>query len=177
MQADKAFIEINGEPLWQRQLELLKSLHPQQLFLAGPPRSEWAFADAELLPDAHPGSGPLGGVVAGLRKCTAPLLLVLAVDLPCMSAGCLHRILGLTSSEQGVAPVTDCIEPLAAVYPIAARRLAEEQLAAGEYAMRNLVRRCVHEGLMRELPIPEFERTLFLNVNTPAELRHALLQV
>ena len=86
MQKDKAFIEIGGQALWRRQISLLKSLDPQQLLLAGPRHREWIDGSCEIIPDADAAAGPLGGLIAGLRACAAPLLLVLAVDLPCMTA-------------------------------------------------------------------------------------------
>ena len=38
MGRDKAFLEIEGEPLWQRQLATLRRLAPEQLMISGPLR-------------------------------------------------------------------------------------------------------------------------------------------
>jgi molybdopterin-guanine dinucleotide biosynthesis protein A len=170
MHQDKAFLEIAGEPLWRRQLALLKSLGPEQLFLAGPRHPEWMHASCEIIPDAITTAGPLGGFVAGLRACATPLLLVLAVDLPCMTADCLRAFLQLCAPSQGVVPNTNRIEPLAAAYPTTTLTLAEEQLAAGEYSMHQFVRQCVQNGLVREWTVPPSQASLFLNANTPADL-------
>lgn len=170
MHKDKAFLEIAGEPLWRRQLGLLKSLRPQQLFLAGPRHLEWLDASCEVISDAAAAAGPLGGLVAGLRVCATPLLLVLAVDLPCMTTEYLRSILELCAPSKGVVPITDCIEPLAAVYPKTTLALAEEQLAAGEFSMHQFVHRCMQEGRVREWSIPPSQAGLFLNANTPADL-------
>ena len=40
MGRDKAFLEIDGVPLWQRQLQTLRELGPSETFLAGPMQSE-----------------------------------------------------------------------------------------------------------------------------------------
>ena len=67
MGRDKAFIEIEGVPLWQRQLQTLTQLAPKQIFLAGPARSEWEDADCETIADEPGDIGPLGGLMAALE--------------------------------------------------------------------------------------------------------------
>ena len=78
MGRDKALLEIDGEPLWRRQLATLRRLSPEQLMISGPPRD----GEYEAVADEIENAGPLAGVAAALRKCTSPLLVVLAVDLP-----------------------------------------------------------------------------------------------
>lgn len=167
---DKAFLEIAGAPLWQRQFRLLESLSPHQIFLAGPARDEWRRAGCKVIADAQPESGPLGGLVAGLRICSTPFLLALAVDLPRMTAGCLRRLLELCHSGRGAVPFTDRLEPLAAIYPRAALALAEELLVRGDYSLQQLVNRCLADGLMLGQAVQPDEHASFLNLNTPADV-------
>src|SRR2546428_9892635 len=82
MGRDKAGIVLDGIPLWQRQFEILRELRPHEIFISGPPRKEWS--GLEVVADETPDAGPLAGLVASLRRCRSPLLLVLAVDLPRM---------------------------------------------------------------------------------------------
>ncbi len=145
---------------------MLQALAPVELFLAGPPRAEWS--DYEILADALPGCGPLGGLVAGLRRMQTTRLLVLAVDLPAMRADYLQALL---ARGEGVVPQrTDLFEPLCAVYPASSRPLAEKLLATGQLSLQHFVRECLLEGLVRAQPITEEEAPLFTNLNTPADL-------
>lgn len=163
MQTDKASLEIDGEPLWQRQVHLLESLAPDELFVAGPPL-EGCIAIA----DAQAESGPLAGVVSGLRACSAPLLVVLAVDLPRMTNDYLCRLIATCSETCGVVPEQ---QPVCAIYPKRVLAVAERCLAQGEYSMQRFAAESVDEGFVRQEKIAPTDEALFVNLNTPEDLR------
>ena len=171
MGTDKAFVGVGGVPLWRRQLQTLEDLSPQEIFLAGPPHPEWQEADCIIIPDAGPNAGPLAGIVAALQRCSAPLLLVIAIDLPNITTDYLRQLLDWCASETGVAPASpDRFEPLAAVYPRRALPLAQSCLASRELSLQRFAARCVAEGLIVQKEITPDERPLFLNMNTPEDL-------
>lgn len=166
MGRDKALLEIDGELLWRRQLATLGALAPEQLLLSGPPRGE-----GETVADARDGAGPLGGVAAALLRCTAPLLVVLAVDLPQMTTAFLRLLLALSRERTGVVPRgLEFFEPLAAVYPKEAAVIATEQLRGGDFSMQSFVAAATREGLVTERKLHPEETALFANLNTPADL-------
>jgi molybdenum cofactor guanylyltransferase len=168
MGRDKADIEIDGEKLWQRQVRILRELSPDELFISGPPRVEWS--GLAVVSDAQPGAGPLGGLVASLRHCAHPMLVVLAVDLPRMTSGFLRSLIESCGDSSGVvAKAGDFYEPLAAVYPKACLAIAEDCLASGELAMQRFVARALGAKLLRERVLRDDEKRLFSNVNTPQE--------
>lgn len=163
MGRDKAFLEIAGEPLWRRQLETLQKLSPEQLMISGPPNDEWR--EYEIVADEIAGAGPLAGVTSALRQCTAPRLVVLAVDLPRMTADFLRSL-----GPAGVPRGPEGFEPLAAVYPVTCLAPALQALRKGDFSMRNFVRKAIDEGLLVEREIGAAESPLFSNLNTPADL-------
>ncbi|MDQ3118778.1 MAG: molybdenum cofactor guanylyltransferase [Verrucomicrobiota bacterium] len=167
MGTDKAFVEVEGEPLWQRQLRMLQELHPHELFISAPARDEWSDQGYVIIPDAQKNSGPLAGVVSALRRSSTPLLLALAVDLPCMTSDYLRHLLTFCSATRGLVPRD---EPLVAVYPKSATAFAESCLASGRYAMRNFAAGCVADGLAVETEIAPADERLFLNMNTLEDL-------
>jgi molybdopterin-guanine dinucleotide biosynthesis protein A len=177
MGTDKAFIEIDGVPLWRRQLQILESLAPEQLFIAGPPHEEWQETNAIIIGDTEPGAGPLAGIVAALRASSAPLLLTLAVDLPEMTADYLRALHACCSAEGGVVPsYGERFEPVAAFYPKRAVQLAENCLAARDLSLQRFAASCLREGFATAVEITPDQRPLFLNMNTPedvAALTHA----
>src|SRR5438445_4836892 len=119
MGSDKALLGIDGEPLWQRQVRILRKLAPNELFIAGPHRAEGAVT----IRDALPNCGPIAGLLAALRRSSAPLLVVLAVDLPRMTSNYLGTLLESCRESVGAVPRG---QPLAAVYPSASQQIAEE---------------------------------------------------
>ena len=170
MGCDKALLEVDGLPLWQRQLRILQALDPSEILIAGPARPEWMDRDLEIVADAAENSGPLGGLVAALRRCKSARLLVLAIDLPNMTSAFLGELLSLCPDNGGVVPKTnDRFEPLAAVYPARCLPLAESCLRSGEHSLQNLVRRAIKAELMITREIAAGEEPLFFNLNTPAD--------
>jgi molybdopterin-guanine dinucleotide biosynthesis protein A len=171
MGRDKAFLPIDGVPLWQRQLRILQALAPSEIFLAGPAQAEWIDCDLEIVADAAHDSGPLGGLVAVLRRCQSSKLLVLAIDLPNMTTAYLKDLLALCPENAGVVPKkNERFEPLAAIYPARCLALAESCLQSGDYSLQRLVRRATDTGLMTTRKIMDADKALFFNLNTPADL-------
>lgn len=170
MGRDKALLMVDGVPLWQRQLALLRATNPAEVLISGPAD---AFSGAEnyTLPDAWLETGPLGGIATALRKIRSELMLVLAVDLPRMRAEFLSRLVESATREQGVLAVQPdgTLEPLVAVYPRAAAQFAEEQLAAGQRKLARWIDRLETAGLITRISVAPEEMDFFANWNTPAD--------
>jgi len=172
MGEDKAFIEFDGVPLWRRQLQLLRELNPHELFLSGPAHEEWRGLNCIIVPDAQADAGPLAGLVATLRRCSAPLLVALAVDVPHMTAQHLSGLVALCSDDVGIIPrAAEHFEPVAAVYPRRSLAIAESCLATRSYSLQHFAERCVSEDLVTVRMVEPDDAPLFLNMNTPADLR------
>ncbi|MGI8435794.1 MAG: molybdenum cofactor guanylyltransferase [Chthoniobacterales bacterium] len=166
----KAFLEIEGVPLWRRQLQTLQAVTPTEIFIAGPPHSAWSDHGAIVLADAEPNLGPLGGLLAAFRNCRNNLLLVLAIDLPEMTPNFLQSLIDSGNARCGVVPTrSDRFEPLAASYPVTARAVAEEQLVARNLSLQQFVRRCLDRELVAARPVTSEEDRLFFNLNTPQD--------
>ena len=163
MGRDKAFLDFEGKPLWRRQLETLKKLSPEQLMISGPMREEWN--EYEIVSDEIADAGPLAGVAATLRRSSAPSLVVLAVDLPWVTADFL-RSLGPGAVPQGPSG----FEPLAAVYPVTCLALALQLLQSTDFSMQNFARHAIDRGLLVTRAISPAENRLFKNLNTPSDL-------
>ena len=168
MGCDKALLDFEGQPLWRRQLNTLHRLSPQQLMIAAPPREEWS--GYEVIADIMANAGPLAGVAGALRRCATSHLVVLAIDLPNMTADFLRGLLVECTEEQGIVPCSPAgFEPLAAVYPADCAALAMHLLRRGEYSMQQFVQLAIAQGRMCPREIAPNESELFLNLNTPAD--------
>src|SRR5437867_2135004 len=82
MGADKAMLEIGGEPLWARQLRRLRELQPERILISARSKPAWCPAEIETVLDEPPSRGPLSGLAAALKIIQTTHLLALAIDLP-----------------------------------------------------------------------------------------------
>src|SRR5438876_12398400 len=85
MGKDKATILFRGKPLWQIQLELLRKLEPEEIFVSTRTDPIWRPADVQFLADDPPSRGPLSGLAASLARMRSAHLLALAIDMPFMT--------------------------------------------------------------------------------------------
>ena len=168
MGRDKATLEVGGQPLLARQIELARQAGADDVLVSGRADADYSAFGCEVLIDFYPEAGPLAGVERGLATAAAPLLLVLAVDLPRMTVEFLQRLLLECRAESGVVPeMGGRLEPLAAVYPHRAHALAVEYLRAGKNGMQDFAAEIEKTGGLRRLPVTSAEEALFLNWNTP----------
>ncbi len=172
MGRDKAFLPVPGTKLllWQRQWGVLEELQPEEIFWSGPPRPQMP-PNGRVMADAVAHAGPLGGIGACLGALRTDLLIVLAVDLPEMSAAFLRGLLARCSEERGVvARHGDVFEPLAAVYPKRLDAMAGKHLAEGRYALQDFVREAIKWGALEPVELSPDEIILFKNLNAPSDI-------
>jgi molybdopterin-guanine dinucleotide biosynthesis protein A len=174
MGRDKGEIAINWEgetvPLRLRQLRILKSLEPEELLYSGPTRVE-GLPDAKMILDQWSDAGPLSGIASCLEQTTSDLLLCLAVDVARIEVLVLLKLLRKCCAGQGIVPrIGEHYEPLVAVYPKRALRLAISQIAERHLRLQDFVRRLVSEHLVTEYSVSDEEIPLFANWNTPADI-------
>lgn len=171
MGRDKAWLQVGGQPLIQRQLMLVRGLGAQEVFISGRAGVDYGDLNCRILRDSFPNAGPLAGIERALATATTPLLLVLAVDLPRMTAAVLHELLAAASVHCGVIPrLNGRIEPLVAIYPVAARASVVTQLAAGRNVAHEFAAHCVTAKLARLVDLPPDAAGEFLNWNEPNDL-------
>jgi molybdenum cofactor guanylyltransferase len=166
----KALVLVDGVPLWERQVKVLQGVGPADLMISagndwGPGPGSWT-----ILRDRTPGLGPLEGVGAALASMSTDLLLVLAVDMPSMSAAYLAALVD-TAGQRGIVPERDgAYQGLSAVYPRASAAIAEQVLRSTDRSIQSFVKRLLRDGLADAKPVSDAEQVLFRNVNRPGDL-------
>lgn len=171
MGRDKAWLEVDGQTLLARQIELVKEAGAGEVFISGRADADYGAFGCRVLTDTFQNAGPLAGIERALTKSATPLLLVLAVDLPTMSREVMQRLAAETSQHCGVVPtVNGQLEPLAAFYPRIAHAPAVEQLERGRFAVKDFAGHCVQSGLARVVELPASLAVQFTNLNAPADL-------
>ena len=175
MGRDKRLIELSGRPLWLRQLELLRSLQPDELLISGEEDGPWKDTGQVIVPDAMPDAGPLAGILSVLTATRSPHVLVLAVDLPLMTPDFLRAMLNRCTNSCGVVPShAGRFEPLAAVYSRNCLGPAARQMHDRDGSLQCFVRGCIRAGLLNQVEISAKELRLFRNLNTPEDLDNGL---
>jgi molybdopterin-guanine dinucleotide biosynthesis protein A len=118
-----------------------------------------------------PSCGPLSGITLGLERMTTTHLVVLAIDLSDMPLAQLRRLAEQAEAGIGVVPVTpEHFEPLAAIYPKEAERIAQSCLSSGQFAMHKFAAELLKLGLLKKYRLAEAERAFYRNLNTPADV-------
>lgn len=171
MGRDKATIEFEGEPLWKRQLEILRVLRPEKILDSASSTPSWLPDDVELLLDDPPSRGPLSGLTKALATMRTSHLIVVAVDMPFMTGGELGRIWSFAKIGCGVVPTIDGrAEPLAAVYPAQASPDFAGALAGADFSLQRLIQKIAAKDKIRLLPVPAGNEHLYRSVNKPTDL-------
>ena len=171
MGRDKAAVVVRDEPLWRRQLRILRDLRLQKVFVSARTESSWLPTDTELLLDEPPSRGPLSGLAKALEQMQTSHLLVLAVDMPFMTREQLQFLCGQATEGCGVVPVMgERAEPLAAVYPSEAAPDFSAALAGPDLSLQPLVRKLAAAGKVRMFPVPPEDERFYRSINTPEDL-------
>ncbi len=173
MGRDKALLEVEGVPLWQRQRDVLVAAGATEVLLSARPDQDWAqraAGFAGVLHDALPESGPLAGLTAVLERASHPHVAALAIDLPAMTAEFFTSLLAECDAGVGVVGRRgDFFEPLAAIYPREMKWIAREAIARGDFSVQKLAAAGVGQGLLRVREIGERDAALFANWNRPED--------
>jgi molybdenum cofactor guanylyltransferase len=173
MGVDKAFLEIDGRPLFERVLAVFRETF-SSIILVGNRKDRYSRYDLPIYPDIYPGSS-LGGLYTGLVHAETHHIFVASCDLPFPSGAVARHLYSLREGSDGVVPTgPDGCEPLFAVYSEGCREPMCRFLERGDYCILDL-----YPGLnIRYVPVEQLthlegaDRT-FINVNTPEEFTRA----
>jgi molybdenum cofactor guanylyltransferase len=117
MGQDKALVPAGAQPLVALALDKLRKAGVAAPRIAGA-RSDLS-SHAPVLPDLHPGCGPLSGIEAALSASSQPLNVFLPVDMPLLPARFLHWMLlraEITGALATIPSVNGQPQPLCAIY-------------------------------------------------------------
>jgi len=169
MGCDKKLIEIDGVPLWKRQIALLRELKPAEILISGRPDRLWGTG-LRVIEDAPGENNVLGALKALLSAAACERVVVLGVDLPKMGSEYLRDLLRLADGCGIVPRRNGRYEPVAAVYPQTCAGIAAALLRAGEFKLQSFVQTAIDARLVRSVEVESAHLPFFFNLNTPADL-------
>jgi molybdopterin-guanine dinucleotide biosynthesis protein A len=173
----KGLALVDGLRIADRVLAALRSATDRQVIVANDARAPFWFPGMRIVRDAEEGLGPLHGLRTALVAAQGEPLIVVAWDMPFVTAALLRHLRAL--GETGLSAVIPTpgspprAEPLCAYYAPEALAMCERLLAAGErraaalYDTLPAVRR-LGASELAELGDPA---RLLLSVDTLSDLR------
>ena len=178
----KGLLQVDGERIIDRQLAVLRPRFAEVLIAANDP-APWAALGLRVVPDRAFDRGPAAapvrlGPLAGLDAILAALrddsqsVVCIAGDMPFLQPALVERLRDAAPGALAVVPrVAGQAEPLLARYARAVAPVVAEQIAAGRYAMVDLLARLEVTWLDEpELRALDPELRSIVNVNTRADL-------
>jgi len=172
MGCDKAFLAVDGITLVHRQAALLRSVGCDEVIISGRPGVDYDIPESRVVLDPMENAGPLAGLVAALNATRHERVLVLAVDLPHMTAAFLRRLLAASDMRHGTVPYgSHGYEPLVACYPRTLLDVAQDALTQGAYSLQTLLSAAEAKGMVRRLPLEPGDEGLLTNWNTPEDTK------
>jgi molybdopterin-guanine dinucleotide biosynthesis protein A len=176
MRKDKATLLFQGQPFWQIQLNLLRRLDPQEIFLSAQADPAWRPFDVQFVPDDPPSRGPISGLSASLARIRGSHLIALAIDMPFMDQRFLRSLCDKIEPGVGVVPMIEKrAEPLAAIYPAEAHADLLAALPGPDFSLQSATRKLVRVGKLKVVHVAKAEEAFFLNLNEPADVAESLV--
>lgn len=174
MGQDKAWIELDGEPIIRRVANVLAMVADEVIVVANDPR--YAALGLRVVPDTFPDGGALGGIATGVGAATHDRVLVAACDMPFLSAEVWRVLLDHRYEADVVIPrIGGEYETLHALYTKACLAPMERALGAGKMRVISFFDEVRVQAIdERELRVADPTLRSFTNVNTPEELASAL---
>jgi molybdopterin-guanine dinucleotide biosynthesis protein A len=170
MGADKAFLQLAGKSLLEHALHLAREA-ADNVSVVGP--AEKFAKYARVVPDIYENQGPLAGIHSALNWSRSDLNLIIAVDLPFVTAGFLKYLVSRARACSAVVtvPATSAgLQPLCAVYRKVFSQVASRALQQGRNKIDALFKdvslRLISE---EDLKTNGFDSAIFRNLNTPAD--------
>jgi molybdopterin-guanine dinucleotide biosynthesis protein A len=174
MGSDKALLRLpDGESLLEHALAMAATV-ASEVKLVGPRQKyveiRWA---GEVVEDTFPGTGPLGGIHAGLTASSTDLNLVLAVDMPAVTSELLRFLVQTAQTHERLVTAFGAEgrwQPLCAVYRKGFARVAEDAITAGRCKVdASFTEQIAHQVSEDDLRLNGFSAELFTNCNTAEE--------
>lgn len=175
--ADKASLVVGGRRILERQLAAIAALTTDVRIIASAP-GRYEDLGIRVVADAVADAGPIGGLYTALLDARGSHVLVLACDLPFVSAALLERLAAESRAAEEVAVVVPRsargLEPLCAVYRTALAERVKRQIDRGELRLTALLAGLHVRELGPDALAPYDAGALFENVNTPHDHARAL---
>ncbi len=179
MGTNKAFITFDGQMLIERIIERTQNLGQQTTMLITNTPDEYTHLNVPMFADVIPDSGSLGGIYSALYHSKTTHTIVIACDMPFVSADVLRLMQTHADNADVVVPTVEGYpQGLHAIYsknclePIRAKIEAKRLQVIGFYEQVRVT--YLDETALETV---NSDGLAFMNVNTPEELEIARAKI
>lgn len=176
---DKSRLVVGGRPILEHQLEVIGPAVSEILIVTSADRAG-AFDDrpgpppVRVVLDRYPGAGPLGAVATALDETPAGAVLVVAGDMPGLTAPLVEALVTLhrdTGAAVTVPATARGLEPLCAIYAGRSAAPLRAALASGARSLQSILPG-LHPAVLTADAIARVgdPASLFANINAPGDL-------
>jgi molybdopterin-guanine dinucleotide biosynthesis protein A len=174
MGTEKALIEMGGKPLVAHAVAKLRSICREVSILGSNPE---LARYAPLVPDLHPGCGPIGGIEAALEHSGFDWNLVVPVDVPFLPAAFLREWIQRVSAKDAFRVAYFEAAGKAQPGVLLIHREAKPSITAaidrGEYKLLSALSAAASGYSVHVEEADAAQEYWFMNVNTPVDLEIA----
>jgi molybdopterin-guanine dinucleotide biosynthesis protein A len=170
---DKSSLSFDGQRIIERQIAVLRDITRSIVIVGGDP-GRFADLGVPVVPDAVAGAGALGGIYTALLASEQPRTLVVACDMPFLSAALLSRLVQPSTADVVMPRTQDGLQPLCAVYAARCAAAVRQRIERGLLKAASLAEAVrVEEIGPGELATYDPDGLMFVNVNTPHDYERA----
>lgn len=170
---EKGLADFNGKPLIQYAIDVLKPISDKIIISANNQLDEYTSFGYEVVQDQVRGIGPLGGIIASLKKSVTRYNFVLSCDTPFVPAELFSYLLNSIENFQVAVPKhgEKLFEPLCAVYATNVIWDMQHCIETQNYRLHHFLK----ESNARFVPIhnklPFYHEEMFVNMNTQKDIQ------
>mgnify|MGYP001226949835 CR=1 FL=1 len=174
---DKGFLLVRDRPIIERQIEVLQAV-ADRVWIVANDEAKYAALGVPVVADLVEGAGSLGGILTALSIAGPEGALVVACDMPFLTAPFLaHLLRAGTTADVALPRTADGLHPRCACYAQTCADPIRRRLDAGRFRVLDMVATMhVREIGGTELSAFDPDGLLLLNVNTPDDLARARRQ-
>jgi molybdopterin-guanine dinucleotide biosynthesis protein A len=171
---DKWTLPVGGRRILDRQLSVLRHV-VEHILIVTDDLHRFQGSGLRVCADLIPGAGPLGGLYTALVRAPTEHTVVVACDLPFLTASFLRHLATRVGTNDAAIPRTEAgPQPLCAVYARSCIEPIRARLERGALQVSALTQAMN----VTHLDAPELapfdpDGTLFMNINRPSDYRRA----
>jgi molybdopterin-guanine dinucleotide biosynthesis protein A len=176
MGIDKSLLVWKGKTLVEHAINALKPLCSKVIISSNNP--VYHFTGCEIWPDELPQQAPIIGIYSCLKRSGTDMNIILSCDMPYIETGLLRYLIESSDNHHIVVPVHDdgLIEPLCGIYNKTVITQLEHYIKSNDLSLYKFLQECPHQFIMINNELPFYRNNMFVNINTPEDLKNLLDQ-
>ena len=167
---NKAFEKIDGIPLIERVVTVMKSVFQRLIIITNTPE-EYAYLQIPMYKDVVEGFGPLAGILTGLLNIPCGYGFFAACDMPYLNQALIRYLIKIRNSYDVIVPrVPEGLEPLHAIYNKRCLSVIRDAIDARQHQIHRFFPRVTVRYLDPD-EMRDFDPHLrsFYNINEPRQ--------